>query len=62
MRPPRETPRPFRPLRLAGLAVGAFAIAATGLVYGLPGASTPEEPGAAASAPGSSGVDAPGRP
>lgn len=50
MRPPHETPRPLRPLRLAGLAVGAFAIAATGLVYGLPGTNESAAPVAAEAA------------
>lgn len=52
MRPPRETPSPTRPGRLIVLALTAFAVAGTGLVYGIPSAGdTPERTATPASAP-----------
>jgi nitrite reductase (NO-forming) len=49
MRPPRETPSPTRPGRLVVLALTAFALAGTGLVYGIPSADDgPAAPAAAA--------------
>jgi nitrite reductase (NO-forming) len=50
MRPPRETPTPTRLGRLIVLGLAAFAVAGTGLVFGIPGSGNSETSGPAVAA------------